>query len=169
MGNGTNVTFLNIFKDPRASFLIYVLWTVLLLAALGHIGEFDKQFFHIGPNTDEVQINFFNKEINTWNKVFGIWIVGFLIVVFKSYYHVIVSPWLTNQVYDRNVKHIKLTKPVAYFIALADPLLSWINSIFLFFITLTMQLQFILPQFLGELLVNSVAVRAYLSEKTFKN
>ena len=162
-------TFLDAFKDPRMSFLVYVVWTVLLLTALGYVDMFDKQFFHLGPNTDEVQIDFFNKKIDTWNKVVGIWVIGFLIVVFKSYYHVIVKPWLTNQVYNRQVKRIGLTKPTTYLIALVDPLLNWINYIFLFFITLTMQLQFMLPQFLGEFIVNSVAVRAYLSEKTFKN
>lgn len=161
-------TFLNLFKNPKMSSLVYLLWTAILLIILVNIEGFDKQFFHFGPNTDETNVTLFNKEINTWGKVIGIWIIGFLIVVFKSYYHVIVEPWLTNQVYDENVKYINLSKPVTYFIALTEPLLSWINSIFLFFLTLTMQLQFILPQFLGEFLVNSIAVRAYLSDKKFK-
>ena len=141
------------------------MWSLILLGALGYADAFDKQFFHFGPNTKESEVNVFNRNINTWGKVISIWIVGFLVVVFKSYYGVIVGPWLINEVYDKRSRRLKTTKFMTYLIGFIDPLLDWINYVFLFFVTLTMQLQFILPQFLGEFLVNSIAIKAYLSNK----
>jgi len=62
---------------------------------------------------------------------------------------------------------IKISKTWASLIVSLEPLLYWFLSIVQFFITLTMKLQFIIPQFLGQVIIDIPYGLMKISEKTF--
>ena len=60
-----------------------------------------------------------------------------------------------------------MKKSTAYLLTILDPLLQHINHILEFFVLLTLQLQFIVPQLLGELFVTIFSAKIFLSKKKF--
>jgi hypothetical protein len=132
-------------------------------------GIFTKRFLHFGPSDDpETQTEFLGSPVNTWPKVITLYLLGFFSVLFSTYYHDIFGTWLINSVKDHKEKNINMTKQSAYSLTFLDPLFGSINKILELFVLLTLQLQFIIPQILGELFVTSWSMRNFLSKKKFK-
>ena len=134
------------------------------------MGGFSKKFMHFGPSDDEeLQTTFLGSKIKSWNDVYNVMIIGFFSVLFSAYYNNIVGPWITNVIQDNKTKNINLSKNWAYIITIGDPLLRWINGILGFFITMTLQLQFIIPQVIAEIIVIVFSSYFYIEEKNFNN
>ena len=53
----------------------------------------------------------------------------------------------------------------AYTMAYVDPILGWMNGTLGFMVIMTLQLQFIIPQMLGEILVTFLTSSHFLSKK----
>ena len=160
--------FLKLLSDPKIAFLIFAIWIFIFLILLRKEGVFSKKFLHFGPSNDpETQTEFLGSPVNTWEKTITIYILGFLSVCFSTYYHNIFGTWQINSVKDHKEKKINMGKRTAYIITILDPLLGLINKTLEIFVLLTFQLQFIIPQLLGELFVTIFSTRMFLSKKQF--
>jgi hypothetical protein len=159
--------FLQLFSNPKVAFTIFAGWIMLLVIILQSMGGFSEKFLHFGPSTDpKTQTEFLGTKVDTWGKVITIYVLGFFSVCFSTYYYDIFGSWLTNSVKDHKEKTLKTSKQTAYFLTILDPFLSHINGILSLFVTLTLQLQFIIPQIIAELLVTVFSSHAFLSKKT---
>lgn len=153
-------------SNPKIAFLTYAAWIVVFIIVLGMAGDFSQKFLHFGPSTDpEIQAEFLGTKVDTWPKVILLYVLGFLSVCFSTYYYDIYGSWSINTVRDHKEKTLKVSKFWAYFMTNMDPILTGLNGILQLFITLTFQLQFIVPQILGELLVTMISSQAFLSQK----
>ena len=158
--------FNDIFGNVKISFMVFSVWVIVFIISLGYMGAFSKKFMHFGPSDDpETQTVFLGSKVDTWGKVITLYILGFLTICFSTYYHQIVGNWLRNTVQDQKTTTVEETKGWAYLMANLDPLLGWINGILGFFVTLTLQLQFIIPQALGEMMVTLLSTNNFLSKK----
>ena len=158
---------LQFFSNPKISFSIFTVWIIVLVIILQSMGGFSEKFLHFGPSTDpKTQTEFLGSKVDTWGKVITIYILGFFSVLFSTYYFNIFGNWLTNSVKDHKQKSLNISKQSAYFLTILDPVLSSINGILSLFVTLTLQLQFIIPQILGEVLITIFSTHAFLSKKT---
>lgn len=159
---------LKVFSDPKVAFLIFTIWIIIFLIILGGEGIFSKKFLHFGPsNNPETQTEFLGSPVDTWPKVITLYLLGFLSVFFSKYYYDIFESWQINTVKDHKEKKINMKKGTAYLITILDPVLDLINKTLEIFVLLTLQLQFIIPQLLGQLFVTILSTRAFLSKKTF--
>lgn len=164
------MNYLKLFSNPKVAFITFAIWIVIFLLILKSKGVFSKKFLHFGPSTDpETQTNFLGSPIDTWSKVITLYILGFLSVLFSTYYHDIFKTWIINSVKDHKEKKINMCKITAYLLTIADPVLYSINRVLELFVLLTLQLQFFIPQIIGELFITIISTRAFLSKKKFNN
>ena len=162
------MNLLNLFSNPKVAFITFAIWIVVFLLILKGEGVFSKRFLHFGPSTDpETQTEFLGSPVDSWEKVITLYLLGFFSVLFSTYYRDIFETWIINSVKDHKEKKIKMNKITAYLITIIDPVLDSINKILELFVLLTLQLQFIIPQILGELFITVISARAFLSKKKF--
>ena len=160
------MSIIKLFEKPKIAFIIFASWIVLFMIIIAHLGGFSKKFLHFGPSTDpETQTEFLGSKVDSWKKVISIYVLGFLSVCFSTYYHNIFGAWMTNSIKDHKETKLDVTKNTAYFLSNLNPIISSINRILEFFVLLTLQLQFIIPQILGELFITIFATRSFLSKK----
>jgi hypothetical protein len=164
------MNLLKLFNNPKVAFITFAIWIIVFLLILKDEGIFSKRFLHFGPSTDpETQTEFLGSPIDTWPKVITLYLLGFFSVLFSTYYRDIFETWIINSVRDHKEKQIKMSKITAYLLTIIDPVLDNINSILEFFVLLTLQLQFFIPQVLGELFITILSTRAFLSKKKFNS
>ena len=158
---------LKFFEKPKIAFIIFTSWIILFLIIIAHLGGFSKKFLHFGPSTDpETQTEFLGSKVDTWEKVISIYILGFLSICFSTYYYNIFDSWMINSIKDHKVTKVDVTKNTAYILSNLSPVIQSINRILEIFVLLTMQLQFIIPQLLGEIFATIFSAQSFLSKKT---
>jgi hypothetical protein len=156
-----------ILTSPTAALTTFTGWIFIFIMLLGFMGAFSDKFLHFGPSTDpDTQANFLGKAVDSWEMVILLYILGFLSAVFSTYYHSVFGAWLTNAVRDPKQKNLGMNQTLAYILITLDPIVASTNRILELFVTLTLQLQFLIPQLLGEIISTIFISRSFLSEKT---
>jgi hypothetical protein len=151
--------------DPNIALIVFLIIAVGYLIFLDKEGVFQRKFLHFGPSPDT---RFFNFTIDTWGKVIAVYLISFISAISVSYYTNITSSYvsgvLLNPAYKDTIKRSEFWSKV---IVVLDPIITWIMTSLQFFITLTMQLQFMIPQFLGHILIAIPTNLKQLSLKKF--
>ncbi len=151
--------------DPNIALIVFLIIAVGYLIFLDKEGVFQKKFLHFGPSPDT---RFFHFTIDTWGKVIAVYLISFISAISVSYYTNITSSYvsgvLLNPAYKDTIKRSEFWSKV---IVVLDPIITWIMTSLQFFITLTMQLQFMIPQFLGHILIAIPTNLKQLSLKKF--
>jgi len=137
--------------------------TILFLSACfftGYIsfiyeeGGFSQQFLHFGPGTnDENTTQFLGIVLDTWTKVGLMYLAGFISSLMSTYYTYAMSNNLHSYIWNRAVKKVPFSKRWTYIVIFAEPFCIQMLQIITFFTTLTLQLQFIVPQFIGSMII----------------
>ena len=163
--------FQKLLTNPTTALITFTGWIFIFIILLGFMGAFSDRFLHFGPSTDpETAAEFLGAHIDTWPKVIALYILGFFSSIMSSYYGTVFGAWMMNTVKDNKTKTVNMNKKVAYILISLDPIISNINSILELFLTLTLQLQFLIPQLLGDILASIMVSRSFLSKKkSFKN
>ena len=160
-----------ILTNPTMALTTFTGWVFTFIIILGLMGAFNTKFLHIGPSTDpKTQAEFLGAPIDTWERVILLYILGFFSAAFSTYYHAVFGAWLTNSVKDPKQRKLGMKHDLANLLITLDPIVSSINRILELFVTLTLQLQFLIPQLLGDIVATIFTSREYLSKKQgFKN
>lgn len=128
-------------------------------------GAFQKKFLRFGPSSDT---QFFNIKLKSWPQVISVYIIAFFSAVSLSYYQNIASFYvnkiLLNPAYKDPIKHSKYW---SYVLGIADPLVNAIMTAINFFVTLTMEFQFIFFQLLGTIIISIPSNLSEISNKKF--
>ena len=128
-------------------------------------GAFTNNFLKFGPDDNT---KFLHMKVNTWTKVILIYIVSFFGSILTRYYNTVMWDFIHSKVWNPAYKINGYIKKWTSVIITVDPLLWWILHIINFFITLTMRLQFLIPQFIGGMVVSIPYALMKISEKKFK-
>jgi hypothetical protein len=154
----------NYLFEPRIAFVIFICFIIGYLVFLDEEGAF-KDFTKFGPDPS---IKFLGMKVDTWKKVILIYIVGFFSALLQGYYGTVMFDFIHSKLWNPAYKEkIEISKPWASLIVSIEPLLYWFLSIVQFFITLTMKLQFIIPQFIGQVIIDIPYGLMKISEKKF--
>jgi hypothetical protein len=150
---------------PQFALFIFIIALIIYLVVLDKEGAFQKKFLHFGPSPDT---RFFNIQLKTWPQVISVYIIAFLSALSLSYYQNIASYYvnkvLLNPAYKDPIKHSKYW---SYVLGIADPLVNAIMAAINFFVTLTMEFQFIAFQLLGTIVVSIPSNLSEISKKEF--
>ena len=156
-------------NSPKSILLISTLYLTGYLSFITVEGGFSSQFVHFGPGTDSTNTTMFlGIVLDTWPKVYLMYFVSFLSSVMSTYYGYAMSNNLHSYIWNRALKTVPFSQRWTYVVILAEPILMTILSITQFFTNLTMQLQFILPQFVGSLITEIPFTIQRLREKEYE-
>lgn len=152
------------FFEPRIAFCLFIFFMVGYMLFLDEENAF-QNFFAFGPDPS---IRFLGMSINTWNKVILVYAVGFISSLLQGYYQTVMYDFIHSKLWNPAYKErIPMSKRWAKTIVTVEPLLDWMLDIVQFFITMTMRFQFILPQLLGQIVVDTPYALMKIEEKKF--
>ena len=156
-----------LFK-PLVAFTILVGFLVVYLVFIGTAGGFTEKFLHFGPGTTpENTTTWINIKMDSWTKVITLYVISFFSALINQYYMYAVSENLHSYVWQRAEKVIPFDKPSTLFVLFSEPIIFQILMVIQFFTTLTLQLQFILPEMVGGFIAHVPGVMRRLEGKVF--
>jgi len=131
-------------------------------------GGFSQQFLHFGPGTNaQNTAQFLGITLDTWPKVGLMYLAGFLSALMSNYYSYAMTNNLHSYIWNRAITKVPFSKRWTYIVIFAEPLFFQILGIISFFTSLTLQLQFIVPQFIGGFIMEVPFALQRLREKEF--
>ena len=156
-------------NSPKTIIFISTVFLAGYMAFIQVEGGFSSQFLHFGPGTNaDNTTSFIGIVLDTWSKTILMYFVSFLSSLMNTYYLYAMTNNLHSYIWNRAITHVPFSKKWTYIVILSEPLLMQILQITSFFTTLTLQLQFILPQFIGSAIVEIPFTIAMLRLKTFE-
>ena len=160
----------NFLSSPKTILIISAVYLSTYITFIGIEGGFSSQFLHFGPGTDAKNTTtFIGIVLDTWQKVILMYFVSFLSSVMNTYYMYAMTNNLHSYIWNRAVPKVPFNKKWTYVVILAEPLIMQILNITEFFTNLTMQLQFIIPQFIGSLIIEIPFTIQRLREKEYES
>jgi hypothetical protein len=156
--------FIDILK-PQFALLFFIVALIIYIIILDKEGAFQKKFLNFGPSSDT---RFFNIQLKTWPQVISVYIIAFLSALSLSYYQNVASFFvnniLLNPAYKDSIKHSKFWSNI---LVISDPIINAIMAAINFFVTLTMEFQFIFFQLLGTVIISIPSNLYTISKKKF--
>jgi hypothetical protein len=160
--------FFDFFMSPKVALFIFIFFIIGYIVFIDEEGGFSEQFLHFGPGTTEANTTkFLGIKLDSWNKVALLYVVGFFASMLTTYYQTVMGQNIHSYIWNRAIKSIPYSRTWTYAIVILEPLFYQILSIVQFFTNMTLQLQFILPQFLGSYLADVPFTLKLLGEKRF--
>lgn len=139
------------FFEPRMAFCVFVFFILGYMLFLDEEGAF-KTFFAFGPDPS---VRFLGMSMDTWHKVLLVYAVGFISSLLQGYYETVMYDFIHSKLWNPAYRErISVSKRWAQTIVTVEPLLDWMLNIVQFFVTMTMRFQFILPQLLGQIVID---------------
>jgi hypothetical protein len=168
MGESLFKTIFKFVFNPAAALIIFTFFMIGYMVFLDEEGAFTGNFLHFGPSTDpKTQTKFLNMKLDTWKKVILMYVVGFCSSILTAYYYAVMDNFIHMYAWNPAVKVIPASKFWSYLTVIISPFLDQALTIVQFFVTLTMQLQFLIPQFIGQFIVYTPYDIYRLTKKKF--
>ena len=131
---------------------------------------FGNNFLSFGPTKDEQSgelTMFMGIKLNSWTSVNVVYLIIFISTILQSYYGNVVGSNLNAYVFNPAVELVPYSKFWTYLVYMIDPLISIILYILQFYATATFQIQYIIPQFLGNYITDLPFTLKWLNGKKF--
>jgi hypothetical protein len=143
---------INVLLRPQFALIFFIVALIIYIIILDTEGAFQKKFLNFGPSPDT---KFLNITLQSWSQVISLYIIAFFSSLSLSYYQNIASSFvsgvLLNPAYKDPIKHSKFWSIT---LGIVDPIMNAIMAAINFFVTLTMEFQFIFFQLLGSVVVS---------------
>ena len=142
-------------------------WSIFLISGIYFFYlENNSKFFHFGPS----EVIFGGFKINTWNRWYFVMNYSVLSQISQTIVSSNVSPYISNVIrdYKTPIKD-KGSKINAQYIVLIYRLYYWLSSIFDIFLWITLQLQYIIPGIIIDLLLSIYFTNKYMSNDNYSN
>lgn len=161
------MTVVKYLSSPQIALLTFTLFLIGYIIFIDIEGGFRNKFLKFGPDKEK-PAEFLGIKIDNWTKVIMLYIIGFLASLMSSYYHAVMSTSVSTYIYNAAVNDIPYSKQLMYSITMIEPFLFQILYIIQFYMDLVMQLQFIIPQFIGNYIASVPFVIQMLGTKKYK-
>ena len=158
------------FNNPKIALLIMLIFLFAFFLAQGLTTGFGNNFLTFGPTKDEQTgepTMFMGIQLDTWNNVGLVYVIIFISTVLQSYYNNSVGGNLNAYVFNPAIDTVPYSKFWTYIVYMSDPLISIILYIIQFYATATFQLQYIIPQFIGNYITDLPFTLKWLNGKKF--
>ena len=156
--------FANFLSSPKTILGISGIYLTSYMIFIGQKGGFTSTFLHFGPG----DAMFIGIKLDSWQRVILMYAVSFLSSVMNTYYLYAMTNNLHSYIWNRAVPKVPFSKRWTYIVILAEPFIMQVLAITQFFTNLTMQLQFIIPQFIGSMIIEIPFTIQRLREKEYE-
>lgn len=146
------MNFRDVIFHPMNATIVFCIGLIVMLLLLDDKGAFTEKFLHFGPAKGS---KFLHISLDTWNKVYLVYGISFFVALLNYFYNrIILGDFLSSRfINPAHKEKLDVTKNMMKFIIVIHPIAQWLLRIIQFFVTMTMQLQFILPQLIASMLV----------------
>ena len=159
---------LEFFMSPKVALIIFTLFLVAYITFIDVEGGFAGNFLHFGPGTNEKNMtSFMGVKLDTWTKVLLLYAVSFFAALLTAYYQTVMNNNIHSYIWNRAISSVPYSRSWTYAIMLMEPFFYQVLSIVQFFTNMTLQVQFIIPSFLGEMIASVPFTLKRLGEKRF--
>jgi hypothetical protein len=156
-------------SSPKTILMFSAIYLTAYITFIGKEGGFTSQFLHFGPGTNASNTTtFVGIVLDTWQKVILMYFVSFLSSIMNTYYLYAMTNNLHSYIWNRAVPKVPFSRRWTYVVILAEPFILQVLSVTQFFTNLTMQLQFIIPQFIGSMIIEIPFTIQRLREKEYE-
>ena len=156
-------------SSPITVLFVSLMFMTCYMTFIALEGGFSSQFLHFGPGTDASNTtSFVGIILDTWPKVYLMYFVSFLSSVMNTYYTYSMSNNLHSYIWNKAITRVPFSRRWTYVVIMSEPFLYLVLSITSFYTNLTMQLQFLIPQFIGCTLMEIPFTFQRLREKEFE-
>jgi hypothetical protein len=156
-------------SSPKTILMFSAIYLTGYITFIGREGGFTSQFLHFGPGTNASNTTtFVGIVLDTWQKVILMYFVSFLSSIMNTYYLYAMTNNLHSYIWNRAVPKVPFSKRWTYIVILAEPFILQVLTVTQFFTNLTMQLQFIIPQFIGSMIIEIPFTIQRLREKEYE-
>ena len=139
------------FLNPGVAFSIFAIFIITYILILGKEGAFSDGFLRIGPSE---KTKFLTLKLDNWTKVITVYTIGFFSSLITTYYRKVSKDNVHSLIWNPAYKQkMPISKAMTGIMLIGEPFLYWVLGIINFLIALTLELQYILPKFLGTILV----------------
>jgi hypothetical protein len=160
----------NWLSDPRTILFLSLCFFTGYISFIYEEGGFSQQFLHFGPGTtDQNTTQFLGIVLDTWPKVGLMYLAGFISSLMSTYYSYAMTNNLHSYIWNRAIKKVPFSKRWTYVVIFTEPFFMQVLEIITFFTSLTMQFQFIIPQFIGAFIIEIPFTLQRLQEKQFEH
>ena len=135
-------------------------WCLLLFIGIFFIPVIDStsNFLALGPSE---KIVFAGIRINTWGRWTAVMFYSVLSQIMGSIVLGTLDPFIVNVIRDHKTKN-KGSKLIGHLIVQIKTLFDWLNGIFGVYLWITMQLQYLAPALIVDLIITFFITRNYL-------
>jgi hypothetical protein len=151
-------------SSPKTILGVSSVYLLIYVSFIAKEGGFSSDFLHFGPGN----ASFVGIKLDSWEKVLMMYFISFISALMNNYYQYAMTNNLHSYIWNRAVPKVPFSKRWTYVVILAEPFLMEVLSITSFFTTLTLQLQFIIPQFIGATLIEIPFTIQRLREKEYE-
>ncbi len=160
---------MKILSYPQIALLSFTLFLIGYMAFLDTEGGFKQKFLKFGPDHDPSKAaTFLGIKLDNWTKVSMMYIIGFCSSLMSSYYTAVMSTSVHTYIYNAAVDDVPYSKQLMYSVAMIEPFLYQTLWIIQIYMDLIMELQYIVPQFIGSYLASVPFVIQMLGTKIYK-
>ena len=153
---------------PKVALFVFVFFLIGYLVFLDEEGAFTQSFLHFGPGTSEKNTtSFLGIRLDSWTKVGVLYVVGFLSALLTTYYEIVIDQNIDSYIWNRAIKRVPYSRTWTYLIVIVEPLFYQILEIIEFLSIMTLQVQFIIPQFVGAYIAQVPFTLRMLGTKRF--
>jgi hypothetical protein len=134
------------------------IWSISLISSFILLSYSNTILFEIGPSD---RILFAGLKINTWDKWKCVMLFSRLSQVMNSIISATLNPYVSNVIKDHKTIN-KGSFIVAHFIVQSRAIFHWLNEIGNIYLWITMQIQFILPAIIIDLIIRIFTTERYI-------
>jgi len=145
--------FKDIFFHPKVTFIIFSIFITIYMSFLFYEHAFDgDHFLKLGPSDD---LAFIGMKINTWKKVYAMYAIGFFSTLLIAYHQTVMYDFIHSKIWNQAYEEkIELSKTFTIMLMSFEPFFYFLLRIMQFYVTMTMQLQFLIPELIAQCLVD---------------
>jgi len=159
---------MKILSYPQIALLTFTLFLIIYVIFLDKEGGFKHKFLKIGPDRDpSTASTFVGIKLDNWTKVGMMYAIGFCSSLMSSYYNAVMSTSVHTYIYNAAVDDIPYSKRLMYSVAIIEPFLLQVLWIIQLYMDLMMELQYILPQFIGSYVASIPFIIQMLGTKKY--
>ena len=160
----------NYLNNPKVALLIILVCLITFFFVEGFISGFGNNFLAFGPTKDEVTnkpVTFMGIKLDTWTHVNIVYCIIFISSLLQTYYNNVTNINIRTYVFNISDSIIPYSKFWTYVVLLIDPFIQTTLYIIQFYATVTLQLQYILPQFIAHYITDFPFILQWLTGRKF--
>ena len=160
-------TLLSFFTRADVANLLFVIFIASVFSFL-YVNNSLNNFLTFGPNKEK-PAEFIGMKLDDWEKCYVVMAISFMVAIVSSYTGTVMFEKIWRHLEDDALKKsLETSKSTTQLLQFISPLLWKLEEIIEFYLKTTFQLQYMIPDLIGSMIIDLPYDLYKLSKKTFR-